>query len=121
MRPLSQLLLRLARSTVGGSIIGWSFANMSDLIPVDKIHETDRIIAFNHPKPLHNIHILIVPKIGVRSFVELRDRDLQHEIISSAQHLVEQLGLADKGYRLIVNGGEYQDVKQLHFHLISDG
>ena len=34
--------------------------------------------------------------------------------------LVQDLELAERGYRLIVNGGAYQDVKQLHFHLISE-
>jgi diadenosine tetraphosphate (Ap4A) HIT family hydrolase len=34
------------------------------------------------------------------------------------QNLVKDLDL--KAYRLIVNGGEYQDFPHLHFHLISD-
>ena len=93
---------------------------MSDLMPVNKIYETDLIIAFDHPRPAHTTHILIVPKTNVESFVELRDKDIQHEIISSAQYLVEHLGLTETGYRLIVNGGEYQEVKQVHFHLIAD-
>lgn len=120
MRQLSPLLFRLARSRIGGLIIAWSFAQMSDLMPLNKIYETDLIIAFDHPRPDHATHSLIVPKAKVESFIELKDKDIQHEIISSAQYLVEQLGLTEIGYRLIVNGGEYQDVKQLHFHLISD-
>jgi diadenosine tetraphosphate (Ap4A) HIT family hydrolase len=33
--------------------------------------------------------------------------------------LNEDLNLEERGYRLIVNGGEYQEFPQLHFHLIS--
>jgi histidine triad (HIT) family protein len=121
MRQLSQLLFRLARSRIGGLVIGWGFAHMSYLMPLKKIHETDLIIAFEHPKPAHAIHILIVPKRNASSFMELTDKDIQHDIFSSAQYLIDKLGLAETGYRLIVNGGEYQDVRQLHFHLIADG
>jgi diadenosine tetraphosphate (Ap4A) HIT family hydrolase len=32
---------------------------------------------------------------------------------------VEQLHLQDSGYRLIINGGKYQTVEQLHLHLVS--
>ena len=35
--------------------------------------------------------------------------------------LVAELQLEKRGYRLIANGGAYQDVPHLHFHLVSDG
>jgi histidine triad (HIT) family protein len=121
MRRLSHLLFRLARGRIGGLMAGWSIAHMSDLMPINKIYETELTIAFDHPTPAHATHILIVPKANVGTFTELRDKDIQHDIFSSAQYLIDKLGLAETGYRLIVNGGEYQDIKQLHFHLISDG
>jgi hypothetical protein len=34
---------------------------------------------------------------------------------------VRELALEAKGFRLTVNGGAYQDVAQVHWHLISDG
>jgi diadenosine tetraphosphate (Ap4A) HIT family hydrolase len=43
-----------------------------------------------------------------------------HAIIRVAQELVAELGLLETGYRLIVNGGAYQDVGQMHYHLTSD-
>jgi diadenosine tetraphosphate (Ap4A) HIT family hydrolase len=42
------------------------------------------------------------------------------EIIRAAQELIERFHLQEHGYRLIVNGGPYQEIPQLHFHLISD-
>jgi diadenosine tetraphosphate (Ap4A) HIT family hydrolase len=33
--------------------------------------------------------------------------------------LVERFDLERRGYRLIINGGKYQEVPQLHFHLVS--
>jgi diadenosine tetraphosphate (Ap4A) HIT family hydrolase len=43
------------------------------------------------------------------------------DLFATARMLVDDLNLAQpgKGYRLICNGGDYQDVPQLHFHLIS--
>lgn len=41
-------------------------------------------------------------------------------LIDIVRSLVEEFDLENAGYRLIVNGGETQDVKLLHFHLIAD-
>jgi diadenosine tetraphosphate (Ap4A) HIT family hydrolase len=47
------------------------------------------------------------------------DSSLLFEVIQMVQSLVEQLHLQDSGYRLIINGGKYQTVEQLHLHLVS--
>ena len=39
------------------------------------------------------------------------------DLFSTVQELVNEMQLAETGYRLVVNGGAYQDVPQLHFHL----
>ena len=116
------LLFMLARSKIGGSIIGWSFAYMTALMPVNKLYETKLVLAFYHPQPAYITHILIVPKRAIKSFTDLSEADLPvvNDVIVTAQHLVQELQLAEKGYRLLVNGGAYQDVKQIHFHLVSD-
>jgi diadenosine tetraphosphate (Ap4A) HIT family hydrolase len=62
-----------------------------------------------------------VPKGKVRSLLEMKDGQMLYEIVKAAQHLVEELQLEKRGYSLTVNGGQYQDVRQLHFHLVSDG
>jgi histidine triad (HIT) family protein len=95
---------------------------MSFLIPVERLYETDWVVAFYHPKPSHKTHILIVPKRPIRSLVALTDADapVVHDVITTAQHLVQKLGLEKQGFRLTVNGGAYQDVMQIHWHLLSD-
>jgi len=94
---------------------------MTDFMPVNKILETDMVLAFYHPVPTHDLHILIVPKRKVGSLMELQDEKILSEIVTTAQRLVEELQLEKRGYSLLVNGGPYQDVRQLHIHLISDG
>ncbi len=118
---LSEMLFLFARSRLGGTIVGWSFAHMSWIIPVDKLYETDRVVAFHHPKPSHPVHVLIVPKKPIESVLSIGDDDTGYvtEVISAAQHIVRILELEESGFRLIVNGGHYQDVRQVHFHLVS--
>jgi histidine triad (HIT) family protein len=116
---VSRLLFSLARSPIGGIIIGWSFAYMSFLIPVDRLHETELVVAFYHPKPSYPTHILIVPKRKIRSILTLSEADMPivQDVLATTKQLVAQLGLEEGGFRLIVNGGAYQDVAQIHWHL----
>ena len=101
-------------------IIGWIFAHMSFAIPVKRLRDTETLMAFHHPKPAYKFHVLLVPK---KSLASLKDMDSNNitflsDLFSTVQSLVDEFQLA--AYRLIVNGGEYQDFPQLHFHLTSD-
>lgn len=89
----------------------------------DKLIENDLVVAFYHPQPVHKVHILIIPKKKIESLMSITSADfpIVNEIIMISQKLVTQLNLGKSGFRLLVNGGAYQDVKQIHFHLISDG
>ncbi len=91
------------------------------MLPVKRLRETDTLIAFEHPKPGYPVHILLMPKLELPNFraLDANDPVFMADLVSTAQSLVDEFGLADKGYRLIVNGGEYQDFPHLHFHLIS--
>lgn len=93
---------------------------MSFVIPVKRLRETSNLIAFQHPSPSYKVHILLVPKRQVQSLADLAPSDTAFlvDLYSAVQSLVQELEL--KAYRLIVNGGEYQDFPHLHFHLISD-
>ena len=101
-------------------IIGWIFEYMSFAIPVKRLRETDSLMAFYHPKPSYDFHILLIPKKAVASLQELDTKDSAFlmELYSTVQSLIDEFQLPV--YRLIVNGGEYQDFPQLHFHLVSD-
>lgn len=95
---------------------------MSFLIPVDRLHETEQVVAFYHPKPVYPTHILIVPKHRIRSLLALTETEMPivQDVIFTAQHLAKKLEMEAGGFRLIVNGGAYQDVMQIHWHLVSD-
>ena len=113
-------LLRLARLRPAGWLIGWIFAHMSFVIPGKRLRETDSLLAFPHPHPSYPVHILLVPKQAVPSLAALdADSPFLSDLLRTVQDLVQAMALENTGYRLIANGGQYQDVGQLHFHLVS--
>jgi len=118
---MTAFLYRLTNTTIGRFLIRLLFSKMSFLIPTKRLRETDTLIAFYHPKPDYPFHILLMPKSETDCFQSLdaTNTAFMTDLISTTQSLVDEFGLAEKGYRLIVNGGEYQDFPHLHFHLIS--
>jgi len=94
---------------------------MSFAIPVKRLRETDTLLAFHHPKPAYPFHVLLVPKKAIARLEDLDavDSVFLSDLFSAVQSLVQEFKLAENGYRLIVNGGAYQDFPHLHFHLIS--
>jgi histidine triad (HIT) family protein len=119
---IASLLFDVARGPIGEWLAGWVFAYASRMLPIRRRYESRRVVAFDHPRPSYPVHILIVPKKPIRGFEDLGKADLPilADTFEAAQLLVEDMRLAERGYRLIVNGGAYQDVRQLHFHLITE-
>jgi len=76
-------------------------------------------MAFHHPKPSYPFHVLLLPKKAVKTLMEFDSNDSAFltDLYATVQSLVEEFHL--EAYRLIVNGGEYQEFPQLHFHLVS--
>lgn len=92
---------------------------MSFAIPVKRLRETETLMAFHHPKPSYPFHVLLVPKKAVKSLMEFdpNDSSFLTDLYSTVQSLADEFQLP--AYRLILNGGEFQDFPQLHFHLVS--
>jgi diadenosine tetraphosphate (Ap4A) HIT family hydrolase len=67
------------------------------------------------------VHILLVPKRAIGSLADLRPEDeaVLADIFEVTQALVQEFDLAKQGYSLIINGGAYQEVPQLHVHLVA--
>ena len=115
------MLMFLIRSPIVRLGIGWMFAQMSFALPVNRLKEKKTLIAFHHAQPSYPVHILLVPKKAIADLSDLEsdDGDFLGDFFATVQNLVSELVLDDVGYRLIVNGGPYQEVPQLHFHLVS--
>jgi histidine triad (HIT) family protein len=92
---------------------------MDFLLPAKRLRETPNLLAFHHPQPAYPFHVILVPRKEIDSFADLDPADpFLADLVTAVQSLVEEYHVLS--YRLIVNGGEYQEFPHLHFHLISE-
>jgi histidine triad (HIT) family protein len=91
-------------------------------IPADKVYEDDRCLAFRDIAPQAPTHVLVIPKKEIASVDALGDGDaeLVGHMWRVIRDLARELGLAEGGYRVVVNCGRDggQAVDHLHFHLL---
>ena len=91
-------------------------------LEADIVHRDDRVTAFRDVAPQAPVHLLIVPNepIPTAADVEERHEALLGRMFLVAKRLAEQEGIAEDGYRLIVNcrGHGGQEVPHLHLHLL---
>lgn len=91
-------------------------------IPADIVYETDELLAFRDIAPKAPTHILIIPKVHIRTVndIEPQHADLVGKMFLVAAELARQEGIAEDGYRLIMNCNEAggQVVFHIHLHLL---
>lgn len=94
---------------------------LSGATAVEKVLETENVLAFHHTKPFYESHIVVIPKKHILSLLTLEKQDenlfleLFEVIKKVAAHLTKEKGAA----RVLTNLGKYQESKHLHFHVIS--
>lgn len=91
-------------------------------LPADVVYRDDTVIAFRDIAPKAPVHLLIVPVKPIPTANDIGDGDetLVGHMFTVARDLAKREGVADDGYRLIINcnhdGG--QEVYHLHLHLL---
>lgn len=92
-------------------------------IPSEKVYEDDDILAFKDIQPATPIHVLVIPKKHIANLMEVsnEDSELMGKIVVVMQKIAKQLGVDEKGFRIISNCGpdSGQEVMHLHFHLLA--
>jgi len=91
-------------------------------IPADILYEDDEVLAFKDVSPQAPVHFLVIPKIQIKT---LNDLDESHatligKMTLTAQKIAKEQGVADDGYRLVMNCNEYggQTVYHIHMHVL---
>jgi len=92
---------------------------LNNKVQVLKEVETENVLAFHHTKPSWTTHIVIVPKAHISELAAVTDMNIIGEIFEVIQQLVLKYELNRKNFRIVTNGGDFQDSKHLHFHLLS--
>ena len=91
-------------------------------LPADIVFEDDLVLAFKDVNPQAPVHVLIVPKqkeIPTLNDSGTEDRELLGHMLLTASTIAGEMGIAESGYRLIMNCNEEggQTVYHLHLHL----
>lgn len=91
-------------------------------IPVQSVYEDEYMIAFPDISPAAPVHILAIPKKHIANLLELKPEDtaLVGHIMAKLSEIATQAGLADDGFRVVVNTKEQggQSVPHLHWHIL---
>lgn len=90
-------------------------------IPSEKVYEDDHVVAFRDINPVAPVHVLIIPKKHISSLLDVEEEpELMGKILATASKLAKELGLSEKGCRLVNNCGQhgFQTVYHIHFHLL---
>ena len=91
-------------------------------LPADIVYEDDAIIAFRDINPQAPVHVLVVPKTPIAPVNDIQPEqaELIGNMVLVAQKIAREAGIADDGYRLVVNCNRHgcQVVFHLHMHLI---
>ncbi|MDD4874367.1 MAG: histidine triad nucleotide-binding protein [Dehalococcoidales bacterium] len=91
-------------------------------IPSNIVYRDDEIVAFRDINPQTPTHLLIVPVKHITSLVDLtfKDAALMGNMITVANKLAKDEGIAESGYRLVINCGKQggQLVAHLHMHVM---
>jgi histidine triad (HIT) family protein len=91
-------------------------------VPARKVHEDDLVVAFHDVGPRAPTHILVVPRRHIPSAAQLTEADapLLGRLFAVAAGIARDQGIAEGGYRLVINVGTWggQTVDHLHLHLM---
>lgn len=95
---------------------------ISHELPADIVYEDDEILAFRDIYPQAPVHVLIIPKIEIATINDIQpgQAELIGKMVMAAQKIANQEGIAEDGYRLVINCNRHgcQVVFHLHMHLI---
>jgi histidine triad (HIT) family protein len=91
-------------------------------IPAKIIYEDDQVVAFDDLRPQAPFHKLIIPRkhIATLNDFDKEDAKLAGQMMLVAQKIARDCGIAESGYRVVVNTNRDsgQEVFHIHFHLL---
>jgi histidine triad (HIT) family protein len=91
-------------------------------IPATIVFQNDELLAFRDINPQAPTHVLVIPRVHREDPGELTtdDEALMGRVIRAASDIARQEGIAESGYRLVVNAGPdaNQTVPHIHVHVL---
>ena len=106
-----RFFLRAARVGWVGGLVSFALRHFSGALNV--AYEDEYVLAFHHPAPSYDPHILIVPKARVKTVLQLTEAQLR-AVLDVGERIA---GGYESPLQMRINGGRRQEVMQAHFHL----
>jgi histidine triad (HIT) family protein len=115
VRPASFLESIIMSDTVFGKIARGE-------IPADILYQDEDVVAFRDLSPQAPTHVLVIPRKPIATLNDLEpdDAELVGKLFLAAKTVARKEGVADSGYRVVINcnAGAGQTVFHLHLHLL---
>lgn len=91
-------------------------------IPAEILHEDDRCVAFRDISPQAPLHVLVVPRKHIPRIgtAEEQDEALLGHLLRIGAQVARAEGVAETGFRLVINHGKHggESVPHLHVHVL---
>jgi histidine triad (HIT) family protein len=91
-------------------------------IPSSTVYKDEQVTAFRDINPAAPTHILVVPNKHIADVNDISEEDEQliGHLLRIAKPIAKEEGIAESGYRLIINTGpdSHQEVDHLHLHIL---
>jgi histidine triad (HIT) family protein len=91
-------------------------------IPCTKVYEDDRVLAFEDIHPMAPTHVIIIPKKHISTLLDIDAQNIAiaGDLIFAAQKVAQIKGIAQKGFRTVINCNDWggQIVFHLHMHVL---
>jgi histidine triad (HIT) family protein len=92
-------------------------------VPATRVYEDEEILAFEDVNPQAPTHVLIIPKLHLATALDIEagHSELIGRAFIVAKQIARERGVADEGYRVVLNcnRGAGQTVFHVHFHLLA--
>ncbi len=92
-------------------------------IEVNRVYEDELVLAFHHPRPLAEIHVVVIPKDHVPSLLDPKalDGTLLSAMVRAVQESASLLGLDKKGFYVRANAAAPGVTPHMHWHIQGPG
>ena len=96
---------------------------LSGKIHIRKVWEDERVLAFHHPEPTAEIHVVVIPKAHVPSLLDplALDGALLSSMLQAIQHTAHELGLDKTGFYVRANAAAPGVTPHMHWHIKGPG
>jgi histidine triad (HIT) family protein len=88
-------------------------------VPAKVAYEDDQVVAFHDIRPQAPVHVLVIPRKHITSLLDMTagDEALVGGLVRRARELAREMGLGERGFRLVFNTGDDAGYSVYHIHL----